>query len=683
MAAPKGIAAARRRAEVLRAEIARNNEAYYVRDAPLVSDAEYDALVAELRAVEELFPRLKEGSPTQQVSGRVEERFARVRHPVPMLSLGNAFSLEDLDRFDQRCRDLTGHAEVLYHCEPKFDGLSIGLLYRDRKLVWGATRGDGVNGEDVTQNLRALGVVESLPDDAPANVFVRGEAVMYRREFEELNAKRVAAGEAPFRNPRNAGAGSLRQIDPAAVAARPLHIYCYNASAIEGSQLGVRTMGELQAALGRWGFRVFEERASQLTLDGVKAFVERQREARHGWPFDTDGVVIKVDDLAQQEGLGFVGKDPRGAIAFKFPAEEKFTVLERIDVQVGRTGTITPVARVTPIEISGVVVTNATLHNESEIRRKGLMVGDHVVIRRAGEVIPEIVAPIVERRDGTQREWSMPESCPSCGTPLERGDIVVRCPNEQGCPAQRRERIRHFASRGALDIEGLGDAIVQQLLENGRIADVAGLFKLSVTDLDGLPGFGPIAARNLIGSIDRARSPELGRLLIALGIRMIGSETAAAMAARFGSLEQLLEATEEELRATPGLGNVAAGSLIAWLEKEQNRDLLKRLIANGVRPQVRQRQSGHLEGKTFVITGTLSAPRPAIAARLESAGASVVGAVSKKVDYVVVGESPGSKVEQAKKLGITTLDEAALAALLDGVSPPAAAPDEAAAALPL
>jgi DNA ligase (NAD+) len=670
--AAKGLVAARRRAEVLRAEIARNNEAYYVRDAPLVSDAEYDALVGELRQLEEQFPQLKQGSPTQQVAGRAEERFAKVRHPVPMLSLGNAFSFEDLDRFDQRCRDLTGHAEVLYHCEPKFDGLSIGLLYRDHKLAWGATRGDGVNGEDVTTNLRALGVVESLPKEAPANLFVRGEAVMYRKDFEDLNAKRVAAGEAPFRNPRNAGAGSLRQIDPAAVAARPLHVYCYNASAIEGAKLGVRAMGELQDALARWGFRVFEERASGLTLDGVKQFVERQREKRHEWPFDTDGVVIKVDNLAQQEGLGFVGKDPRGAIAFKFPAEEKFTVLERIDVQVGRTGTITPVARVTPVEISGVVVTNATLHNESEIRRKGLLVGDHVVIRRAGEVIPEIVAPIVEKRDGTQREWSMPERCPSCDTPLERGEIVVRCPNEQGCPAQRKERIRHFASRGALDIEGLGDAIVQQLIDKGLIADVADLFRLSVQQLADLPGFGPVAARNLATAIARAKDPELPRLLIALGIRMIGSETAAALAAHFGSLERLLEASEEEIRATPGLGNVAAGSLIAWLAKESNRDLLKRLLANGVRPVVRQRRGGHLEGKTFVITGTLSAPRPAIAARLEAAGATVVGAVSKKVDYLVVGESAGSKLEQAKKLGITTLDEPALEALLDGSTPPAA-----------
>src|SRR5262245_55310303 len=409
-----GLPAARRRAEVLRAEIARSNEAYYVRDAPLVSDAEYDSLVGELRALEARFPQLTAGSPTQQVSGRAEGRFAKVRHPAPMLSLGNAFTPDDLDRFDARVRELTGRADVRYHCEPKFDGLSIGLLYRDRALVWGATRGDGVVGEDVTPNLKAIGARERLPDDAPAHLFVRGEAVMSRHDFEELNARRVAAGEAPFRNPRNAGSGSVRQIDPAATAARPLTIYAYNAIALEGAELGPRTHGELLDALERWGFIVFPVRRSDLDLAGVKAFVEELRELRHAWPFDTDGVVIKVDDLAIEAGLGFVGKDPRGAIAFKYPAEEKFTRLLGIEVQVGRTGTITPVARLDPIEVGGVVVSNATLHNESEIRRKGLLVGDWVVIRRAGEVIPEVVAPIVERRTGEEREWSMPELCPEC-----------------------------------------------------------------------------------------------------------------------------------------------------------------------------------------------------------------------------------------------------------------------------
>ncbi|HEY3083571.1 MAG TPA: NAD-dependent DNA ligase LigA [Chloroflexota bacterium] len=680
-----GVAAARRRAEVLRAEIARNNEAYYVRDAPLISDAEYDAIVDELRQIEETYPQLKQGSPLQQVSGRTEERFARVRHPIPMLSLGNAFTFEELERFDQRCRELSGRADVRYHCEPKFDGLSIGLLYRDRRLVWGATRGDGTWGEDVTPNLKAIGVREELPEEAPPHLFVRGEALMYRKDFEEVNARRVAAGEAPFRNPRNAGAGSVRQIDPAMTAARPLHVYCYNVSALEDATLGVRTQGELLDALVAWGFRVFEERRAGLTLEAVKEFVERQREQRHEWPFDTDGVVVKVDDLAMQAGLGYVGREPRGAVAFKYPAEEKFTVLREIEVQVGRTGTITPVARLDPIEVGGVVVTNATLHNESEVRRKGLLVGDHVVIRRAGEVIPEIVAPIVEKRTGQEREWRMPERCPSCGTVLERGEIVVRCPNYQGCLAQRKERIRHFASRGALDIEGLGDAVVTLLLEQDLIKDVADLFRLRIDRIEGLPGFGPLAATNLTRAIDRARHPDLARLLIGLGIRMIGSETAAALAAHVGSLEWLLEASEEEIRAAPGLGNVAATSLIAWLGREENRDLLKRLIANGVRPQVRQRRKGQLDSKTFVITGTLSAPRPAIAALIEAAGGSVVGAVSKKVDYLVVGESPGSKVDQARKLGITLLDEAALERVVSGEEAPRGAPDDSAqpAALPL
>jgi DNA ligase (NAD+) len=665
-----GLPAARARAEVLRAEIARSNEAYYVREAPLLSDADYDALVGELRQIEAQYPQLAVDSPTAKVSGRAESRFPKVRHPVPMLSLGNAFTLEDLDRFDQRARELSGRPDVRYSCEPKFDGLSIGLLYRDHRLVWGATRGDGVVGEDITPNLKTVGVVERLPVDAPANLFVRGEAVMARKDFEDLNARRVAAGEAPFRNPRNSASGSLRQIDPSVTASRKLTVYCYNANPIEGSTLPVETQGEVLDALERWGFAVFPVRGKDLTLDGVKAFVERQRSERHDWPFDTDGVVVKVDDLTLQEGLGFVGKDPRGAIAFKYPAEEKFTLLKAIDLQVGRTGVITPVARLEPIEVTGVVVTNATLHNESEIRRKGLLIGDTVVIRRAGEVIPEIIAPIVERRDGDETEWSMPEDCPSCGTRLERpaGEIAWRCPNAVGCPAQRRERLRHFAGRGALDIDGLGDANVGLLIERGLVNDAADLFKLRATELVGLPGFGPIAARNLVDAIDRAREPDLARLLIALGIRHVGSETAAALAHHFGSLEGLLEAPEEEIKAVPGVGNVAGASVAAWFVADPNRDLVRRMLAYGVRPRVRERSSGPLQGKKFVITGTLSAPRPAIQARIEAAGGQVVGGVSKTIDYLVVGEDAGSKVKQAEKLGIPRLDESALAALLSGQS---------------
>lgn len=663
-----GLPAARARAEVLRAEIARANEAYYVREAPLLSDADYDALVIELRQIEAQYPQLGLDSPTGKVSGRAESRFPKVRHPAPMLSLGNAFTIEDLDRFDQRARELSGRAETRYSCEPKFDGLSIGLLYRNRQLVWGATRGDGVEGEDITPNLKTVGIVEKLPPDAPANLFVRGEAVMARKDFEELNARRVAAGEPPFRNPRNSASGSLRQLDPAMTASRKLSVYCYNATAIEGSALGVKTQGEVLDALDRWGFDVFPVRGKDLTLDGVKAFVERQRAERHEWPFDTDGVVVKVDDLAVQEGLGFVGKDPRGAIAFKYPAEEKFTLLKAIELQVGRTGVVTPVARLEPVEVTGVVVTNATLHNESEIRRKGLLIGDTVVIRRAGEVIPEIIAPVVERRDGDEVEWSMPETCPSCEARLERapGEIAWRCPNAAGCPAQRRERLRHFAGRGALDIDGLGDAIVGLLMERGLVSDAADLFKLRATDLVGLPGFGPIAATNLTASIDRAREPDLPRLLIALGIRHVGSETAAVLAHHFGSLERLLEAPEEEIKAVPGVGNVAGASVAAWFAAEPNRDMVRRMLAYGVRPRVRERASGPLQGKKFVITGTLSAPRPAIQARIEAAGGQVVGGVSKAVDYLVVGDDAGSKVQQAEKLGIARLDEPALEALLRG-----------------
>lgn len=662
------LGAARRRHEILRAEVQRHNEAYYQREAPLISDADYDTLVAEMRELEARFPRLGEGSPTQQVSGRAAPGFTKVRHPLPMLSLGNAFTLEELDKFDARVRELTGRADILYSCEPKFDGLSVGLVYRDHQLAWGATRGDGETGEDVTANLLLLGALPALPPTAPANLFVRGEAVMSRKDFDAINARRIAAGEPPFRNPRNAGSGSVRQIDPEAVRARPLTIYCYNATAIEGADLGIATHGQLLDALEAWGFVVFPFRRAGLDLDGVKAFIDEQRTLKRSWPFDTDGVVVKVDDLAMQAGLGFVGKDPRGAIAFKYPAEEKFTRLLAIDVQVGRTGTITPVARLQPVEVGGVTVVNATLHNESEIRRKGLLVGDWVVIRRAGEVIPEVVAPIVERRDGSEREWRPPTHCPECGSELEQGDIVLRCPNAAGCPAQRRERIRHFAGRGALDIEGLGDANVGLLMSRGLVADASDLFKLEIRDLDGLPGFGPVAAQNLLRAIDGARQPDLVRFLIGLGIRHVGSETAAALADRFGSIDALLAATEEELQLVDGVGNVAGAAVAAWLAAPENRAMLERMQARGVRPRTRERTTGPLDGKVFVITGTLSAPRPAVAARIESAGGKVVGAVSKKIDYLVVGESPGSKVDQARKAGVAVVDEAALERLLAGES---------------
>lgn len=665
-----GLTAARRRADVLRAELARHNEAYYVRDAPLISDGEYDAVVAELRELESRFPALATDSPTRKVGGRAENRFPRVQHPIPMLSLANAFGFDDLDRFDQRCRQLSGRDDVRYECEPKFDGLSIGLLYRDRRLVWGATRGDGVFGEDVTPNLRVLGVVESLPPEAPANLFVRGEAIMSRSDFEQINARRVEAGEAPFRNPRNAASGSLRQVDPAATAGRPLTIYCYDATALEGSSLNVRTLGQLLDRLSAWGFNIFPSRKGGLDLDGVKQFIEEQRELRRTWPFDTDGVVVKVEDIATLQGLGYVGKDPRGAIAFKFPAEERFTTLKDIVVQVGRTGTITPVAVLEPVEVGGVVVSSATLHNETEIRRKRLRIGDVVVIRRAGEVIPEVVAPVVERRHGEEREWRMPERCPSCGALLEKsgGDIVTRCPNAFDCPAQRRERLRHFASRGALDIEGLGDANVALLIDRGLVSDPADLFRLRSTDLVDLPGFGPIAATNLIAAIDRARAPDLTRLLIGLGIRHVGIETASALAAQFGSLERIASASEPEIQATPGVGQVAGSSVYRWFQDERNQAIVRKLSEYGVRPRVKTRAVGPLEGKTFVITGTLSAPRPAIEVKIQAAGGRTIGTVSKKLDYLVVGESPGSKLEQARKAGVPILDEEGLNTLIAGTS---------------
>ncbi len=663
-----GLSGARARSSVVRAEIARANEAYYVRDAPLISDAEYDDLVSQLRAIEAAYPVLATDSPIRKVSGRAEGRFAKVRHPVQMLSLSNAFNFEDLDRFEARCLNLTGRDDMRFACEPKFDGLSIGLLYRARKLVWGATRGDGVEGENVTPNLLAIGVVESLPDDAPEHLFVRGEAIMTRADFEAINARRVAKGEPPFRNPRNAAAGSIRQIDATATATRPLTIFCYGATGIDGAELRFATQGELTLALERWGFRVFCVHEAGQTMEGVKEFIEKLRQERHGFPFDTDGVVVKVDDLSVQIGLGVVGKDPRGAIAFKFPAEEKFTLLRDIQVNVGRTGTITPVAILEPVEVSGVIITNATLHNENEVRRKGVLIGDIVVIRRAGEVIPEVVAPIVERRTGAEREWHMPEFCPSCGTKLERvpEEVAVRCPNQSGCPDQVREKLRHFAGRGAMDIDGLGESIIAQLLEAKLIKDAADIFRLRSTDLLGLAGFGSIAANNLIASIDRARQPELARLLVALGIRFVGSETAATLAGHFGSIERLVEATEDEIRSIQGIGSIAASTVYSWFQLEGNRELIGQLRHNGVRPIVRDRVSGALDGMTFVITGTLSVPRPAIAARIEAAGGKVVGAVSKKVDVLVAGDNPGSKIQQATKLKIRIASESDLEQILAG-----------------
>jgi DNA ligase (NAD+) len=663
-------AAARSRARELREQLHEHNYRYYVLADPVISDAQYDTLLRELQDLEAHHPGLlTPDSPTQRIGAAPLKTFGAVRHAQRMLSLDNAFSAAELEAFDRRVRELLEVERVDYAAEPKLDGLAVSLLYRDGVLERAATRGDGTTGEDVTQNVRTIDTVplKLAGEGIPGLLEVRGEVYLSHAGFAELNRQQAAAGEKTFVNPRNAAAGSLRQLDPAVTAQRPLEMYCYGVGQVEGGRLADTHLDILEQLRG-WRLRVYEDIRRVDGLGGCEGYYREYEQRRDRLAFDIDGVVFKVNRIDQQAALGFVARAPRWAIARKFPAQERETVVLGIDVQVGRTGVLTPVARLEPVFVGGVTVTSATLHNQDEIGRKDVRVGDTVIVRRAGDVIPEVVKVNTALRRKGARRFHMPARCPVCGSHVERieGEAATRCTGGLYCAAQRKEAIRHFASRRAMDIEGLGDKLVEQLVDTQLIEDVSGLYGLTVGQLAGLERMAEKSATNLVNALGRSRDTTLDRFIYALGIREVGEATAQALAQHFGDLEPLMAADIGTLQEVPDVGPVVAQCIVDFFAEQHNQAVIEKLRKAGIHwPKMKKRTHTSLTGKTFVITGTLSIPRDVLKQRLQAAGAKVTGSVSKKTDYVVVGADPGSKYDRAVELGVTTLDEAAVQALLE------------------
>ncbi|MDP3539096.1 MAG: NAD-dependent DNA ligase LigA [Azonexus sp.] len=679
MAVPVAEAA---RAASLRAELERHNHAYYVLDAPSIPDAEYDKLFRELQGLEQAYPELLTAdSPTQRVGAAPLKEFLPRRHGVAMLSLNNAFEPAEVEAFDQRVRDgLESIAAVDYAVEPKFDGLAISLTYENGLFTCGATRGDGATGEEVTPNLRTLHCIPLRLAGAgwPALIEVRGEVLMFKADFAKLNERQRERGDKEFANPRNAAAGSLRQLDSKITAGRPLSFFAYGVGA-GGEQLPLKTHAELMDQLAAWGFPVAEERRVVQGSKGMLGYFAEIGKKRPSLPYDIDGVVYKVNRLTAQAQLGFVSRAPRFAIAHKFPAEEALTEVLGIDVQVGRTGAITPVARLKPVFVGGVTVTNATLHNEDEVRRKDVRVGDTVIVRRAGDVIPEVVAIVPEKRpsrdlfggEPLHPPFELPKICPECGSTVARGEdeAIARCTGGLYCPAQRKQALIHFAARRALDIEGLGDKLVEQLVDAGLVHSPADLFGLTMETLAGLDRMGEKSAQNLVAAIAKSRQTTLARFIFALGIRNVGEATARDLAAHFGQLDALLAADGEALQQVNDVGPVVASSIAAFLNESHNREIIGRLRAAGVvwlEGEPADVGPRLFTGKTLVLTGTLpTLKRDEAKAMIEAAGGKVAGSVSKKTDFVVAGEEAGSKLEKALELGVPVIDEAELLRLLE------------------
>lgn len=666
--------AAKCRADELREQINLHNYRYYVLDDPHVPDSEYDRLMRELQGLEAQYPDLiSADSPTQRVGAQPLDGFGEVQHQVPMLSLDNAFSDQEMIDFDRRVKERLGsdHA-IAYSAEPKLDGLAISLRYEQGVLVQGATRGDGSKGEDVTQNVRTIPSVplRLLGDDWPEVLEVRGEIYMPLAGFNQLNIRAQANGEKGFANPRNAAAGSLRQLDPRITTQRPLAMYCYGFGEISSGPLAA-TQSESIRRLADWGLRVSPEMRVVNGVEGCLEYYAQIEERRSSLDYDIDGVVFKVDSFQFQQQLGFVSRAPRWAIAQKFPAQEEMTQLLAIDIQVGRTGALTPVARLQPVTVAGVTVTNATLHNEDEIKRKDIRVGDTVIIRRAGDVIPQVVRSIPEQRPQDAQPFQMPVQCPECGSDVIRdeAEAVIRCSGGLFCPAQRREAIKHFAARRAMDIEGLGDKLVDQLVTVGLVKTPADLYRLELSALQSLERMGKKSAENLLEALEKSKQTTLGRFLFALGIREVGETTANSLANYYGTLDRLMQADVEALQRVPDVGPVVAQHLETFFKQAHNQEVIQDLLNAGVRwapISVPDEASQILAGKTFVITGTLSAPRDEIKQKLLNLGAKVTGSVSKKTDYLIAGADAGSKRSKAESLGITILDESALEHLLAG-----------------
>ena len=661
-------------ADKLRREIRHNEYLYYVLDAPEITDAEYDRMMVRLRELEARYPdSIPANSPTQRVGGRASSQFTEVRHLEPLLSLGNVFSAEELRAFDERVRSgLSAGSKVEYVMEPKIDGLACSLIYENGKLVRAATRGDGVVGENVTANVRTI---RSIPltlkvpegEAVPELLDVRGEVYMPRQAFMRLNEQRAERGESEFANPRNAAAGSLRQLDPQVTASRSLSFFAYYLVG-EGAQ---PKHSESLALLARYGFKVSENYKVVENIDEAIKYIGDFNELRQGLSYDTDGAVIKVNDVYQQRILGATGKDPRWATAYKYPPEQAETTLEDIDWRVGRTGVLTPTAVLTPVKLSGSVISRATLHNEDFIRAKDIRIGDRVVINKAGEIIPEVLRVVVEKRTGEEKEVEIPNVCPECGWRVERQgeEAAIRCTNPH-CPALGREGLIHFVSRDAMNIDGCGPSVINALLDAGLVRDAADLYSLRKEDLLKLERMGEKSADNLLAALAESKKNELDKLLFALGIRHVGAKVARILATEFGSMEKLQQAQPEELAQIRDIGDKIAESAVTWLNVPANIDLVERLAAAGLTMTFTapaSQEDNPFFGKTLVFTGTMSTLGRAEAKTMaQDVGAKVSGSVSKKTDYVIAGAEAGSKLEKAQQLGVTVIDEAEFLRLLKG-----------------
>lgn len=661
-------------ADKLRREIRHNEYLYYVLDAPEITDAEYDRMMVRLRELEARYPdSIPADSPTQRVGGRASSQFTEVRHLEPLLSLGNVFSAEELRAFDERVRSgLPAGSKVEYVMEPKIDGLACSLIYENGKLVRAATRGDGVVGENVTANVRTIRSIPltlKVPDGetVPELLDVRGEVYMPRQAFMRLNEQRAERGESEFANPRNAAAGSLRQLDPQVTASRSLSFFAYYLVG-EGAQ---PKHSESLALLAHYGFKVSENYKVVENIDEAIKYIGDFNELRQGLSYDTDGAVIKVNDVYQQRILGATGKDPRWATAYKYPPEQAETTLEDIDWRVGRTGVLTPTAVLTPVKLSGSVISRATLHNEDFIRAKDIRIGDRVVINKAGEIIPEVLRVVVEKRTGDEKEVEIPSVCPECGWRVERQgeEAAIRCTNPH-CPALGREGLIHFVSRDAMNIDGCGPSVINALLDAGLVRDAADLYSLRKDDLLKLERMGEKSADNLLAALAESKKNELDKLLFALGIRHVGAKVARILATEFGSMEKLQQAQPEELAQIRDIGDKIAESVVTWLNVPANIDLVERLAAAGLTmtftPPASQEDNPFF-GKTLVFTGTMPTLGRAEAKTMaQDVGAKISGSVSKKTDYVIAGAEAGSKLEKAQQLGVTVIDEAEFLRLLKG-----------------
>lgn len=659
--------------EKLRQQIRDYNYHYYVLDDPLVPDAEYDRQFRHLLSLEQQYPEyLTPDSPTCRVGDKPQSHFEAVRHQRPMLSLTNAMDDEEVRAFDQRVRQKLEQDIVEYNVEPKLDGLAVSILYEQGSLVRAATRGDGTVGEDVTQNIRTI---DSIPlrlrgDKPPAVLEVRGEVYMPKAGFEELNKKQQEAGRKPFANPRNAAAGSLRQLDPRITASRPLDMFCYAIGQVDGIELPGTQSGRL-AAIKELGLRVCPEVDVVMGIDACLTYMELLGSKRIHLPYEIDGVVYKVNDITQQEALGSISRAPRWAIAHKFPPQEEMTILEAIDVQVGRTGALTPVARLKPVFVGGVTINNATLHNAAEIKRLDVRVGDTVIVHRAGDVIPKVTGVVLSRRPENAVPYEFPEVCPVCGSDVavEEGGIISRCSGGLFCDAQRKQSIKHFVSRNAMDIDGMGNKLVEQLVDACLIRDVSDIYHLQMEQLLKLERMAEKSATNLINAIEKSKQTTLPRFLYALGIPQVGEATALTLARHFTDIDSIRSASIEELQSLDDVGPVVALDIATFFRQAHNLEVIKRLIMAGIYWPTIEKHKQHesaLMGKVFVITGTLSKmSRSEAKAGLQALGAKVSSNVSSKTDYVVVGENPGSKATKAAELGIEMIDETSLMQMLN------------------